>query len=254
MATGHRRPAALLLQADGHQVGGETDEGGGGEERQAAQVGWTAGPQVPGALAELGRTPRSRWLAMTTAVDLRSPVRCSRSGRTPIRCYTVLTRIAIRSWLAEQCVQDPVTPDRHRRVGLCSVRGQEDGSMGTAEAPERLLLEYRLDSGIAVVSVTGEVDVSTCGVLREGLLRVVTDENYRGMVVNLAGVNFIDSTGFGVLVGVWHRVAATKFSLALAAPSRRARDVLDSTGLTKAFSVYDTEAEAVQACCQSAAG
>jgi hypothetical protein len=48
--------------------------------------------------------------------------------------------------------------------------------MSTAEAPERLLLQYRLDSGVAVVSVSGEVDVSTCGVLRGALLRVVTDE------------------------------------------------------------------------------
>ena len=114
--------------------------------------------------------------------------------------------------------------------------------MGTAGAAERLLLEYRLDSGVAVVTVTGEVDVSTCGVLRDGLLRVVTDEGYRGLVVNLAGVNFIDSTGFGVLVGVWHRVSATNFSMALAAPSRRARGILDTTGLTKAFSVYEQAA------------
>jgi anti-sigma B factor antagonist len=126
--------------------------------------------------------------------------------------------------------------------------------MGTAEVPERLLLEYRLDSGVAVVTVSGEVDVSTCGLLRDGLIRVVTDENCQGLVVNLAGVNFIDSTGLGVLVGVWHRVNATTFSLALAAPPRRARDVLNTTGLTKAFSVYDTEAEAVRACCRSDAG
>jgi anti-sigma B factor antagonist len=73
-------------------------------------------------------------------------------------------------------------------------------------------------------------------------------------VVNLAGASFIDSTGIGVLVGVWHRVRAMNSSLALAAPSPRARGVLDATGLAKAFSVYDTEAEAVQACRQPAAG
>jgi len=127
-------------------------------------------------------------------------------------------------------------------------------STGTAEAPERLHLDYRLDSGVAVVAVTGEVDVATCGMLRDSLLRVVTDEDYKGPVVNLTGVNFIDSTGFGVLVGVWHRVSATDFSLALAAPSPRAREVLNSMGLTKAFSVYDTDAEAVRACSPSAEG
>jgi anti-anti-sigma factor len=86
-----------------------------------------------------------------------------------------------------------------------------------------LRLHYRLDSGVAVVTVVGEVDVAPCGLLREGLLRVVTDENYRGLVINLAGVNFIDSMGLGVLVGVWRRVTATDSRLALAMPSRQVR-------------------------------
>ena len=125
--------------------------------------------------------------------------------------------------------------------------------MGTAEVPG-LLLEYRLDSGVAVVTVTGELDVSTSDLLRDSLLRILADENHRGLVVNLAGVTFIDSTDIGVLVGIWHRVGAMNYSLALAAPSPRARGILDTTGLAKAFSVYDTDAEAVQACRQPAAG
>jgi anti-sigma B factor antagonist len=120
--------------------------------------------------------------------------------------------------------------------------------MSPAEAPDRLLLQYRLVSGVAVVSVSGEVDVSTCGLLRDALLRVVTDEKYRGLVVNLAGVTFIDSTGIGVLVGVWRRVRATDGGLAVAMPSPQVRSVLDATGLTKVLSVYGLEADAVQAC------
>ena len=126
--------------------------------------------------------------------------------------------------------------------------------MSTAEAPERLHLGYRLDAGVAVVTVTGEVDVVTCGVLRDGLLRAVTDGNGRGLVVNLADVSFLDSTGLGVLVGVWHRVEASSGRLAVAAPSRQVRSALNTAGLTKALSVYDLEADAVQACRHPAAG
>jgi anti-sigma B factor antagonist len=115
-------------------------------------------------------------------------------------------------------------------------------------------LGYRLDAGVAVVTVTGEVDVATCGVLRDGLLRAVTDGNGRGLVVNLAEVSFLDSTGLGVLVGVWHRVEAGGGCLAVAAPSRQVRGALNTVGLTKALSVYDLEADAVQACRHPAAG
>ena len=120
--------------------------------------------------------------------------------------------------------------------------------MCAAEASRRLLLDYRLDSGVAVVKVRGEVDVYTSGALRDGLLRVITDDGQSGLVVNLADVKFIDSTGLGVLVGVLHRVRATNRSLALAAPSQRARRILNTTGLAKVFWIYDTEAAAVEAC------
>lgn len=74
--------------------------------------------------------------------------------------------------------------------------------MNTADVPDRLLLDYRLDSGVAVVKVTGEVDVSTSSSLRDSLLRVITNENHHGLVVNLASLSFLDSTGVGVLVGI----------------------------------------------------
>jgi len=115
-------------------------------------------------------------------------------------------------------------------------------------------MEYRLDSGVAVVTVTGEVDIATSGAFRDGLLRVITDESHCSLVVNLARVRFIDSTGIGVLIGIWHSLRARNSSFALADPSRQARRLLHTTGLAKAFWVFDTEAGAVEACRPPAAG
>jgi anti-sigma B factor antagonist len=122
--------------------------------------------------------------------------------------------------------------------------------VSTAEPREGLLVHNRVDDGVAVVTVTGDVDVATCAALRDSLLQVIADENFRGLVVNLAGVSFIDSTGIGVLVGVWRRTKATDGDLALASPSRQAQSVLDATGLTKVLSIYRSEEEAVQALAQ----
>jgi anti-sigma B factor antagonist len=126
--------------------------------------------------------------------------------------------------------------------------------MGRAEADGRLSLDYHLDSDVAVVTVTGELDIATSGLLREGLLRVLTDEHRRGLVVNLSGASFLDSTGTGVLVGILHRVRALDLRLAVAAPSPPARRILEIAGLEKVLSVFDTESEAVEACRVSAGG
>jgi anti-sigma B factor antagonist len=120
--------------------------------------------------------------------------------------------------------------------------------MYSGDVPEGLRLDYQLDTEVAVVTVSGDIDIATCGPLRDGLLRIVTDGSYRGLVVNLAGIRFIDSTGVGVLVGIWHRVRATHGCLALAAPSRQAQAVLESTGLTAVLPIYHSQTEAVQAC------
>ena len=78
----------------------------------------------------------------------------------------------------------------------------------TPGVPGRLQFLYRLSHGVAVVDVRGEVDISTCVLLRERLLLALTDRDRRSMVVNLADVSFIDSAGIGVLVEVWHRAQA----------------------------------------------
>jgi anti-sigma B factor antagonist len=107
--------------------------------------------------------------------------------------------------------------------------------------------QYRLEGDVAVVDVSGEIDVLTSGALRDRLL-AVAGKGHDGLVLNLDNVDFIDSTGIGVLIGVWRRVQAGRGTLALAAPSRRTRRTFDIAGVSEIFSIYDGVAEAVQAC------
>ena len=119
--------------------------------------------------------------------------------------------------------------------------------MPGGEPSDRLRLKYRTDDGVAIVDVDGEIDVFTCGMLRDRLLALV-DEGHSTLVVNLGEVGFIDSTGLGVLVGVWRRLQPVDGVLALAAPTGQVRGVLGTTGLTKPLSIYESTAEAVQGC------
>jgi anti-sigma B factor antagonist len=123
--------------------------------------------------------------------------------------------------------------------------------VSSASHAGQLVLADRIERGTAVITVGGEVDVSTCGALRSHLLAVVTSGQSQGLVVNLAGVQFIDSTGIGVLVGIWRRIRADDGRLVLAAPSGQVRRILDTAGLTKILPVYELESEAVQAAQQA---
>ncbi len=98
----------------------------------------------------------------------------------------------------------------------------------------------------AVVDVKGEIDVYTAPKLREKLIELVSDGTY-DVVVNLEGVDFLDSTGLGVLVGALERVKAHDGSLSLVCTQDKILKIFKITGLTKVFPIHDSVDEAAGA-------
>jgi len=96
----------------------------------------------------------------------------------------------------------------------------------------------------AVLAVAGEVDVATVPRLREQLHSLVAQGQHH-IVLDLEAVDFLDSTGLGVLVGALKRVRTNGGELALVCTQSRIRKVFEVTGLTKVFSLYDSVDEAV---------
>jgi anti-sigma B factor antagonist len=98
--------------------------------------------------------------------------------------------------------------------------------------------------GYCVLAVSGEVDVATVPRLREQLHGLAAQGD-NSIVVDLDGVEFLDSTGLGVLVGALKRVRSSGGDLHLICTQPRIRKVFEVTGLTKVFSIYDSVDEAV---------
>lgn len=98
-------------------------------------------------------------------------------------------------------------------------------------------LEVSERGGWSVLSVSGEVDVATAPRLRERLVGLV-GEGRTQIVVDLEQVDFIDSTGLGVLVGALKRVRTNDGDLALVCTGARILKVFEITGLTKVFAIH----------------
>ncbi len=97
-----------------------------------------------------------------------------------------------------------------------------------------------------VLAVSGEVDVATAPRLREQLVQLV-NEGHHHLVVDLEGVDFLDSTGLGVLVGALKRVRLQDGELTLVCTQPRIVKVFDITGLSKVFTLHESVDSAVAA-------
>jgi anti-anti-sigma factor len=97
-----------------------------------------------------------------------------------------------------------------------------------------------------VVSVGGEIDLGTAGELGDHLVSAMQDSG-GDLVLDLADVSFMDSTGLKVLLATRKRAQLVGGHLALAAAGRSVRKVLSVTGLDQSFLMAETVDEAVAA-------
>jgi anti-sigma B factor antagonist len=84
----------------------------------------------------------------------------------------------------------------------------------------------------AVISVIGELDFSTAPRLREQILELMKDGTTR-LVIDLSRLDFVDSSGLGVLVATLKRMRERDGTLMLRSPSANTSKVLQVSGLDK---------------------
>ncbi len=97
--------------------------------------------------------------------------------------------------------------------------------------------------GVPVAVVSGDVDFGTAPRLRDAVVRLATD-GARLAVLDLREVEFLDSTGLGVLVACLKRFRTLGGDLHLVITTDRVRKVFEITGLLSVFGIYDSVAAA----------
>jgi anti-sigma B factor antagonist len=109
-----------------------------------------------------------------------------------------------------------------------------------------LSLTTRAVGSHTVLAVGGEIDVYTAPQLRAELIRLA-DSGYAHIVVDMERVDFLDSTGLGVLVGGLKRARAVGGSVELVSSQPKILKIFNVTGLEKVFGIHPTVDEAVAA-------
>lgn len=98
--------------------------------------------------------------------------------------------------------------------------------------------------GWIVVAVSGELDVSSAPRLRSMIVEAATAGGVN-VVLDLSGVEFVDSTGLGVIVGSLKRLRGLGGDLRLAGGDQGVRRVFEMTGLDLVMPMHDSVDDAV---------
>lgn len=107
-----------------------------------------------------------------------------------------------------------------------------------------LSLETREVDGRTIIAVGGEIDVYTAPRLRDCISDQVSADHY-DLVIDMEGVDFLDSTGLGVLVGGLKKIRAHDGSMVLICNQDRLLKIFKITGLAKVFTIHESEAAAL---------
>jgi anti-sigma B factor antagonist len=87
-----------------------------------------------------------------------------------------------------------------------------------------------------VVALRGELDVADAAAVAAGLAAAAADDQV--LVVDLAGLKFIDSSGVAALARARAHARLTGGDLLLAAPQRQVMRLLAATRLTDVFGIH----------------
>ncbi|MDG4824930.1 STAS domain-containing protein [Asanoa sp. WMMD1127] len=103
----------------------------------------------------------------------------------------------------------------------------------------------RHEAGVVVVAAQGDIEMQTADDLRTLLAAAIGTG--RPVLLDLEGVNLIDSVGLGVLVRARQAARAQEVPLCLACPSRFMLAVLHTMRLRNAFPIFPSRASALSA-------
>ena len=110
---------------------------------------------------------------------------------------------------------------------------------------EKLKTSIRQVEGVTIVDLSGRITLGEASVAVRDVINDLMGKGNKKILLNLVEVNYIDSSGIGVLVSSFSTVRSQGGELKLVNLSKRIGDLLRITKVYSLFDIKDDEAAAV---------
>jgi anti-sigma B factor antagonist len=108
-----------------------------------------------------------------------------------------------------------------------------------------LNIRERQAGDVTILDLEGKITIGEGSVSLRSAIRRLIEEGKKKILLNLAGVGYVDSSGIGELVSSYTTIQREGGQLKLLKLTQKIRDLLGITKLLTVFDVYNDEAEAL---------
>lgn len=105
---------------------------------------------------------------------------------------------------------------------------------------------FHKESSCLVVKVSGDLDLSTAPRFKESIDQEMRKTGVPNLVLNLRGLNFVDSTGMGAILGREKEVSSCGGKMILTEVPPKIISMFEMAGLTGILSIVKREEEAIK--------
>jgi anti-sigma B factor antagonist len=108
-----------------------------------------------------------------------------------------------------------------------------------------LNINERQAGDVTVLDMSGKITIGEGSVALRSAIRRLLEEGKKRILLNLAGISYVDSSGIGELVSSYTAINKEGGQLKLLNLTQKIQDLLTITKLLTVFDVYDSEADAL---------
>ncbi len=99
--------------------------------------------------------------------------------------------------------------------------------------------------GIYILRIHGNLDMLNAGILKERLNNFISQNEIK-VILDLGGVNFIDSSGFGLIMSLNDKLSEAGGGLRIAKVSKTIRQIFKISKISSVVQLFETTEEAIK--------
>ena len=110
-----------------------------------------------------------------------------------------------------------------------------------------MICSHRIENKVCLISIEGNIALDGVNEAKSYMKPHLDNPDINGLVINFDKVNFIDSSGIGLIVSIFKTMQQKEGKFALTNLSKKNEEIFSITRLNKILEIFPTEGDALSA-------